>query len=205
MPSSPSTRRGDGARHASTGPMLGSQRDAEDDAPLPLDGTGDDVTDTGSADDEDGVTIANSFTVAPGGPGRATVQVTGSSGNANLYGWVDFNRDGDVADAGEQIADGTGSFASLSDGAVAHVPRVPPRKTPHPSFRSSNFRVFEALDRVAAVAGPGAAGQELTCARPTRRSRCSTSGPRGSSSPATPRAPSTCPSSSRSSARTPSR
>ncbi len=57
-----------GARHTSTGVLLGSQRDTEADASTPLNGTGDDVT--GTPDDEDGVTaLGMSFMLLAGAMG----------------------------------------------------------------------------------------------------------------------------------------
>ena len=107
----------DGARHAPTGVRLGGNRDEETDAEAPLDGTGDDANGT-TPDDEDGVVVSNSFTIAPAGTARASVDIQDSVGTANLYAWIDFNGNGSFADAGEQIADGTGVFSTLGNGVV---------------------------------------------------------------------------------------
>ena len=72
---------------------------------------------TGTPDDEDGVVISNSFTIAPSGTGRATATIAGSAGTARLYAWIDFNANGSFADAGEQIANGT-AHATLGNGTV---------------------------------------------------------------------------------------
>ena len=85
---------------------LGSCVDSEADAQNPLDGTGDDGAagnlTTGTCatpgDDEDGVTIP---------PLMACESVDLSlvaSGTERLDAWIDWNRDGDFNDAGEQIA-----------------------------------------------------------------------------------------------------
>lgn len=98
-----------GPRHITTGPQLGSIRDAESDAITPLDGRSDDASpapaDNAAAinDDEDGVVISNDFVLMAGSREQAVVTVT--FGSAFLYGWVDFNGDGDFEDAGEQILD----------------------------------------------------------------------------------------------------
>ncbi len=65
--------------------------DAEADAATPLNGTGDDVTGT---DDEDGVTTFAALTTSttPYSVGVTVKNTTG--GNANLVGWIDFDRDG---------------------------------------------------------------------------------------------------------------
>ena len=52
----------------------------------------------------------------------ATVTINGGSGNARLYGWVDFNGDGDFADGNEQISDGT---VTLADGPYDLIFTVP--------------------------------------------------------------------------------
>jgi hypothetical protein len=59
------------------------------------DATGDDNY---GNDDEDGVTFVGSLTAGS----QATVQVTAST-SGYLNAWMDFNRDGDWADTGEQI------------------------------------------------------------------------------------------------------
>ncbi len=131
-----------GARHIPTGPMLGATRDAELDARGPLDGTGDDAA--GSPDDEDGVafgTLVPSQAGDPvtflGGPlfaispllpgsnkeGRAAVTVSGATGTtARIYGWIDFNGDGDFEDPGEQVSDGTTLYANGTQNIDFNVP-----------------------------------------------------------------------------------
>lgn len=62
--------------------------------------TGDDIT---GSDDEDGVTVPASL--AQGASSSLTVNVTNTTGAAAyLNAWVDFNRNGVLTDAGEQIA-----------------------------------------------------------------------------------------------------
>ncbi|MEQ8787044.1 MAG: GEVED domain-containing protein [Pirellulaceae bacterium] len=108
-----------GARHLPTGAWVGALRDSELDAAAPLDGTGDDDHMTA---DEDGVVISN---LAAFGAASVTATIGGSAGDARLYGWIDFNGDGDFADVGEQIADGEGQFSNLADGVVSIVFTVP--------------------------------------------------------------------------------
>ena len=111
-------------RHEAIGPMLGTDRDTEADASGPLNGFGDDVTRPGGSDDEDGIEFASPAIVV-GQPNLVSATISGSLGNARLNAWVDFNDDGDFDDASEQIADGTGIFAGLSDGTV-NVTFTPP-------------------------------------------------------------------------------
>ncbi|MDX1998742.1 MAG: IPTL-CTERM sorting domain-containing protein [Thermoanaerobaculia bacterium] len=99
----------DGPRHTLlplTSFRLGSCVDVDGDAGTPLDATGDDVTASGATygtcatpnDDEDGVVFTSmlvackplSMTVSASIPGR-------------LDAWIDYNRDGDFGDPGEQI------------------------------------------------------------------------------------------------------
>ncbi|HXU32403.1 MAG TPA: GEVED domain-containing protein [Thermoanaerobaculia bacterium] len=104
------TLAGNGARHVldpfNSLLFLGPCADAENDARTPLDGTGDDA-DAGvplgscdSGDDEDGVT----FSGAPFVPCQSSQIGITASLAGQLDAWIDWNRDGDFLDAGEQIA-----------------------------------------------------------------------------------------------------
>jgi len=85
-----------GARHIIVpGFFLGASVDAEADGQPDATATGDDLD---GNDDEDGVVFTSSLN--PGG--LATVDVTASAPGL-LDAWMDFNADGDWADAGEQI------------------------------------------------------------------------------------------------------
>ena len=84
----------DGARHdGPTGPRLGATRDSESDAVAPLDGTGDDTSDTGAVDDEDGVSVVANLVASAGSSSISTFSVD-SSGAGSLDAWIDFNQDG---------------------------------------------------------------------------------------------------------------
>ena len=84
----------DGPRHLAAGPRLGAAPDTEHDAQPLLDGRGDGL-------DEDGVTLS---TITVGDTlGTVAVNSQNASGGARLDGWIDFNRDGDFDDAGDQI------------------------------------------------------------------------------------------------------
>ncbi|MCB9938905.1 MAG: VCBS repeat-containing protein [Planctomycetaceae bacterium] len=83
-----------GASHIIGGPRLGSAVDAEPDGQPQSDANGD-----ASGPNDDGIVFGN---LSAGQPGQANVVVTGADGR--LDAWIDFNRDGDWDDPGEQIA-----------------------------------------------------------------------------------------------------
>ncbi len=88
----------DGARHViSEGFNFGKFVDSEVDGQPSLDALGDDGP-AGAPDDEDGVALPSSFVV--GDTALITIDVTGSG---RLDAWIDFNGNGDFADAGERI------------------------------------------------------------------------------------------------------
>lgn len=82
---------------------------------------------SGSVDDEEGVASFSALTVANASY-SATIAVTNATGaNATLYGYIDFNRDGDFSDAGEQSSattvlnggtSATVTWTSLTGGVV---------------------------------------------------------------------------------------
>ncbi len=92
-----------GARHQIGGPLLGAGLPDIDVNGLPnTAATGDDAA---NADDEDGVVIP---ALPAGNTAQIQVTVAGASGATRLQGWIDWNRDGSFAQAGDQIiADAT--------------------------------------------------------------------------------------------------
>uniref|UniRef100_UPI00378343F0 GEVED domain-containing protein n=1 Tax=Prosthecobacter sp. TaxID=1965333 RepID=UPI00378343F0 len=85
---------------------LGATVDAEVSATTNAAATGDDTTNTGSADDEDGVNVPASL--MQGTSGSLIVNVTNTSGaSAYLNAWIDFNGNGVLTDSGEQVAGNT--------------------------------------------------------------------------------------------------
>lgn len=95
-PSYPTLLASDGARHVLGGGLfLGAGVDADGDGQPNGTASGDD---SDGNDDEDGVVFTSML--IPGEP--ATVEVV-SSGTGLLNTWIDFNADGDWADAGEQV------------------------------------------------------------------------------------------------------
>ena len=95
-PTYPTLRASNGARHVlSIGPFLGVAVDHDPDGQPDATATGDD---NDGNDDEDGVTFVT--LIVPGT--SAQVDVTTTAGGL-LNAWIDWNQDGDWADAGEQI------------------------------------------------------------------------------------------------------
>ncbi len=91
----------DGARHAGGGTALrlGALWDAEHDAQVNADATGDDGD---GVNDEDGITFAT--TVVAGSATSVDVDVTDDGTAGQLNAWIDWNHNGSWSDAGEQIA-----------------------------------------------------------------------------------------------------
>ena len=95
----PTLHSDNGARHAvSSTPYLGSGADADLDGQPDVNATGDDLD---GNDDENGVVFTSPL--AQGGTTSVTVTVSEPGYLAFLNAWIDFNMDGDWADAGEQI------------------------------------------------------------------------------------------------------
>ena len=95
----PTTIKHDGARHVLRGPRLGELADAETDGRPDVQAAGDDDAGLG---DEDGLLLLTSIVSNANGETSATARITVSQ-SARLDGWIDFNRDGDWFDAGEQV------------------------------------------------------------------------------------------------------
>ncbi|MCA9140841.1 MAG: hypothetical protein KDB00_28920, partial [Planctomycetales bacterium] len=87
----------DGARHAPSGLFLGDVVDTE------LNGNPTAAAD-GDGADEDGISILTSLVSASSSTTAAMSAKASAAGK--LDGWIDFNRDGDWSDAGEQIFSG---------------------------------------------------------------------------------------------------
>lgn len=96
-PSYPTLSINNGACHHIDGiTYLGSLIDAEADGLPTANADGDD---NNNLDDEDGVTFV--WQLMPGNPCK--IKVNASVGSAFLNAWIDFNRNGSWADAGEQV------------------------------------------------------------------------------------------------------
>jgi hypothetical protein len=96
---------------ASSSLRMGALVDSEATVITNTTATGDDVN---GVDDEDGVTVPT--TLIRGAGASLTVNVTNSSGStAYLNAWIDFNGNGSLADAGEQIATNTSISSGVSN------------------------------------------------------------------------------------------
>jgi large repetitive protein len=132
----PTLRADDGARHlvqASANPVLGATVDTEGDGQPAAAANGDDLA--GTPDDEDGVVFAS--TLIPGT--NRSVSVTAGATGGLVDAWIDFNRDGDWADAGEQIL---ASHALGAGQAETHTFAVPADAVPGDTF--ARFRISTA-------------------------------------------------------------
>ena len=123
----------DGARHLIPGGgatlyFSAVAPDAETDGQPHATALGDDNAGT---DDEGGVTLPTAF--RGGLSSNVTVNVTGSGGLLNA--WIDWNRDGDWSDAGEQIA------TNLAMSAGANVVSVPVPATAPSGGSFARFRL----------------------------------------------------------------
>lgn len=129
-----------GARHALGGPVFGYKSwhaDPDGDGQPSADATGDDlnVPEFYTEDDEEGVRFTGG-TIVPGPAQEVTIDVYGASPRAYVNAWIDFNRDGDWADAGEQIFDDKIVFSG-SDQVLTFV--VPDSAVSGTSF--ARFRI----------------------------------------------------------------
>ena len=95
----------DGARHrhVPVGPRLGANRDTEFDGQPTIAADGDDTT---AVSDDDGITFITALTPSTSTTTTASIEVDLRNADAvsnRLDAWIDFNRDGDWLDPGEQI------------------------------------------------------------------------------------------------------
>lgn len=131
----------DGARHVAAGPILGRERDIEQDASAPLDGSGDDTNDTGAVDDEDGVSFR--FLMAGQWGAEATVTVSNAPRGAKLDAWMDFNGNGTWDEPAERIADAVPVANGLNPVAF-DIPSTAAVGTTYARFRLSSAGHLEA-------------------------------------------------------------
>ncbi|MBK8036990.1 MAG: putative Ig domain-containing protein [Verrucomicrobiaceae bacterium] len=124
---------------------IGATTDTEFAATLNALGSGDDTT---GSDDEDGVTVPS---MTAGAPATLVVNVTNTSGAAaNLNAWIDFNNNGILTDAGEQIATNT----SIATGTNA-VPQNIAFTVPAAAVTGTNIGIRV---RLTSTATPGSTG-----------------------------------------------
>lgn len=114
----PTTLAQNGARHNFTNDFcLGFKVDGEVNGQPDPAAAGDDFASVTTEDDEDGVTFTSS--IVPGQSANVQVFVTGFSAAGGPVGilnaWLDFNRDGDWADPGEQIFNNVQVLAGVNN------------------------------------------------------------------------------------------
>ncbi|WP_058119740.1 GEVED domain-containing protein [Photobacterium kishitanii] len=102
---------------------LGTEWDTDDGTLQDSSATADDVTNT--PNDEDGVTL--NTTMKPGTNENITISTTLDPGSdlttVNVYAWIDWNRNGDWSDAGEQIVS---AAAVTANTGLTYPVTVPP-------------------------------------------------------------------------------
>jgi len=116
-PTYPTLLASNGARHRvllTGNPILGSVVDTEGNGQPNVGLTGDDAT----AGDEDGVTFP--ATLIPGTD--RTIQVRAGAVGGTVSCWIDFNRDGDWGDTGEQVVVNAGLGAGATQSFTFPVP-----------------------------------------------------------------------------------
>jgi hypothetical protein len=128
----------DGARHVPSGPILGEKPDAETDAFTSADGTGDD--DDG-VPDENGVRFHNDLLVGEITNLRITTDIA-LNDTAEIDAWIDYNRDGDWDDQGEQIF----NSITIDDSANSSELSILIPATASPGVSYARFRISSAGD-----------------------------------------------------------
>jgi protocatechuate 3,4-dioxygenase beta subunit len=129
--------------------MIGASTDAEAFSTNNPTATGDDIT---GMDDEEGVLVPANMTA--GLSSSITVNVRNTMGApAYLNAWLDFNNDGDFADAGEQISTDQVVSDGTTNGSVVVPVNVPASAT----LGTTGLRV-----RLTSAASPGPVGVSST-------------------------------------------
>lgn len=119
---------------------LGTQVDLEGAATKNTSATGDDNT---GSDDEDGVVFPS---MTAGQPMTLPVSVTNTTGSpAYLNAWIDFNNNGSLADAGEQIATNVGVATGMSGGVVNLSFNVPANAVTAAALIGARFRLTNVI------------------------------------------------------------
>lgn len=135
-----------------SGVALGAGAPDAEIAALPsIAANGDDTT---GADDENGVTLG---TLTQGAAGTISASVAGAGGR--LQGWVDWNGDGDFADAGEQVAtnlqdNGVGD-TNLASGTISFAVSVPLTATTSQTYARFRWSTVAGLSATSTAATNG--------------------------------------------------
>lgn len=142
-PQYPTLSGNSGAHHLIVpgGPILGNVIDSDPDGQPTIYANGDDIVDGG--DDEDGVFFPHS--IVAGVPTK--IQVSSATGGT-LQGWIDWNGDGDWADAGEQV---------VTDLGIPAGPTTLSISVPSAAMGGPNGRTY-ARFRISSLGGIGVGG-----------------------------------------------
>ncbi|MBB5033349.1 putative Ig domain-containing protein [Prosthecobacter vanneervenii] len=139
----------DASSTGSTNLRIGALVDLEGTSTLNAAATGDDIT---NQDDEDGVTFPS---MTAGQPITLPVTVTNNTGAvAYLNAWIDFNNNGALTDAGEQIATNVSVATGLTNSTVNVSFTVPTNAVTAAATIGTRFR----LTSVSSPGSIGAAG-----------------------------------------------
>lgn len=134
----------DGARHGivAGAAILGSTVDPDQGYQHGPTALADDLTNTGSADDEEGVAGTRGFVWSSGGNGSLTFPITGGSGYLSC--WIDWNANNSFGDTGEKVI----NDLTVSPGTYTQTFSVP----------VSPLNLFYARCRVSPTTGVGVTG-----------------------------------------------
>ncbi len=152
----PTLEANNGPTHAIS-PGFGLGVEAADGSTVLVDGEPDGLPDANALgddndnfDDENGIVFATGLTPGKTATVTATVSV-GSNAPGMLQGWIDFNRDGDWADAGEQV------FKNLTLAAGVHALTV---NVPNTAITGTTFARFRyGYEKDLSYVGPSYAGE----------------------------------------------
>lgn len=134
------------ATHNTTGIRLGNSVDQDLTA---LSSTAADGDDSNASDDEEGVTLPSTFN--PNITTTLSANIQSASGNLNA--WIDWNRDGDFNDSGEQVL----SDRSVAIGTSTFTINTPSTAVVGSSF--ARFRVCSSSNECRVPSGDAASGE----------------------------------------------
>ncbi len=150
----PTTLADNGARHTATGPLLGASRGADLDGQPSVAADGDD---NDGDDDEDGVRFVPGFLTPGDSASTVEIDMTASPSGGLLNAWVDFNADGDWADAGEQIFADTTLSSGVIHTLTFAVPAEAAAGATYARFRVASYDEFS--EGPLSFDGPAADGE----------------------------------------------
>jgi hypothetical protein len=142
---------GEVSHSASIGTRLGANLDTEASQFFSVDALGDDLSE--ARDDEDGVVVHPGEVWNDAGSGSVDATVNFCPATCTLAGWVDWNKDGDFADAGERALLNT----AISNGSSNQPITVPSGVVVNGTY-AARFRLFNGTVANPQPTGDGAGG-----------------------------------------------